>query len=49
MVELLSIHKRLMAFEAAIEDKELPDIDKEWLEIHGAGDDGGVRTVGSGI
>ncbi|MEZ5859470.1 MAG: SbmA/BacA-like family transporter, partial [Geminicoccaceae bacterium] len=49
IVELLSIHKRLMAFEAAIEDKELPDIDKEWLEIHGAGDDGGVRTVGSGI
>ncbi len=37
IVELLSIHKRLAAFEAAIGDKELPDIDKEWLEIHNAG------------
>ncbi len=49
IVELLSIHKRLMAFEAALDNRELPDIDKEWLEIHGASDGGGVRTVGSGV
>lgn len=34
IVELLSIHKRLRAFESAIDDKDLPDIDKEWLEQH---------------
>jgi peptide/bleomycin uptake transporter len=49
IVELLSIYKRLAAFEAAIEDKELPDIDKEWLEIHGAGPEPRVETVGSGV
>ncbi len=49
IVELLSIHKRLMAFEAAIEDKDLPDIDREWLEFHGAGDRAGAQTVGSEI
>ncbi|MDF1775349.1 MAG: peptide antibiotic transporter SbmA [Rhizobiaceae bacterium] len=31
IVELLSIHKRLMAFEAAILDQPLPDIDAEYL------------------
>lgn len=36
VVELLSIYKRLKAFEAAIQDLDLPDIDREWLEIHGA-------------
>jgi len=35
IVDLLSIYKRLAAFEAAIEDKELPDIDREWLDVHG--------------
>lgn len=35
IVDLLSIYKRLAAFEAAIEDKDLPDIDREWLDIHG--------------
>ena len=49
IVELLSIHKRLMAFEAAIEDKDLPDIDREWLEFHGAADHAGAHTVGSEI
>ncbi|MEM1378620.1 MAG: peptide antibiotic transporter SbmA [Pseudomonadota bacterium] len=38
VVELLSIYKRLKAFEAAINDEELPDIDKEWLDSHGAAD-----------
>jgi peptide/bleomycin uptake transporter len=49
IVELLSIYKRLAAFEAAIEDKELPDIDKEWLEIHNAGPEPRIETVGPGI
>lgn len=49
IVELLSIHKRLMAFEAALDDRDLPDIDREWLEIHGAGNGGGAQTVGSEI
>lgn len=49
IVELLSIYKRLAAFEAAIEDKELPDIDKEWLELHGAAEEPRIETVGSGI
>jgi len=31
IVELLSIYKRLKAFEAALEGQPLPDIDKEWL------------------
>jgi peptide/bleomycin uptake transporter len=29
---LLSIHKRLKAFEAAIDDKPLPEIDQRYLE-----------------
>ena len=49
IVELLSIYKRLAAFEAAIEYKELPDIDKEWLEIHNAGPEPRIETVGPGI
>lgn len=51
VVELLSIYKRLQSFEAAIDNQDLPDIDKEWLEIHG-GDTGGERppeTIGSGV
>jgi len=36
VVELLSIYKRLQSFEAAINDEDLPTIDKEWLDIHGA-------------
>ena len=31
IVELMSVYKRLQAFESAIHDEELPDIDKEWL------------------
>jgi peptide/bleomycin uptake transporter len=32
IIELLSIHKRLKAFEAAIDDKPLPDIDERYLQ-----------------
>ena len=32
IVELLSIYKRLKAFEAAIDDQPLPDIDQRYLE-----------------
>jgi peptide/bleomycin uptake transporter len=50
IVELLSIYKRLKAFESAIGGGDLPDIDREWLEIHGAPDDGGAtQPVGSGV
>ncbi|WP_306119282.1 MULTISPECIES: peptide antibiotic transporter SbmA [unclassified Roseitalea] len=50
IVELLSIYKRLQSFEAAIDDKDLPDIDREWLEIHGGGArQPEVETVGSGL
>jgi peptide/bleomycin uptake transporter len=35
IVELLSIYKRLQAFEAVLDGEELPDIDKEYLERHG--------------
>ncbi|RFC66089.1 peptide antibiotic transporter SbmA [Fulvimarina endophytica] len=31
IVELLSIHKRLRAFEAAIHDDPLPSVDQQWL------------------
>ncbi len=31
IVDMLSIYKRLKAFESAIDDRELPDIDREWL------------------
>lgn len=49
IVELLSIYKRLKAFEAAIDDRDLPDIDKEWLELHNAGGPPPVETVGPGV
>ncbi|NTC83074.1 peptide antibiotic transporter SbmA [Agrobacterium tumefaciens] len=32
IIELLSIHKRLVAFEAAIDDKPLPEIDERYLQ-----------------
>ncbi|AUW43791.1 MULTISPECIES: peptide antibiotic transporter SbmA [Rhizobium] len=32
IIELLSIHKRLQAFEAAIDDEPLPEIDQRYLE-----------------
>ncbi len=35
IVELLSIYKRLRAFEAAIDDKPLPSIDQEYVESGG--------------
>ncbi|EAU40313.1 putative transport protein, essential for bacteroid development protein [Fulvimarina pelagi HTCC2506] len=34
IVELLSIHKRLKGFEAAIHDEPLPSVDREWLARH---------------
>lgn len=37
IVELLSVHKRLRAFEAAIDDEQLPDIDQRYLERERAG------------
>jgi peptide/bleomycin uptake transporter len=49
IVELLSIYKRLKAFESAITGEDLPDIDKEWLEIHGAPDGDGTEPVSSGV
>jgi peptide/bleomycin uptake transporter len=49
IVELLSIYKRLQSFEAAIDDKDLPDIDREWLDLHGGGRDQDVETIGSGV
>jgi peptide/bleomycin uptake transporter len=49
IVELLSIYKRLKAFESAISGEDLPDIDKEWLEIHGAPDGDATQPVGSGV
>ena len=35
IIELLSIHKRLRAFEAAIDDEPLPSIDRHYLERQG--------------
>jgi peptide/bleomycin uptake transporter len=35
IVELLSIYKRLRAFEAAIDDEPLPEIDQTWLDEQG--------------
>ncbi|WP_072637615.1 peptide antibiotic transporter SbmA [Rhizobium leguminosarum] len=35
IIELLSIHKRLKAFEAAIDDEPLPEIDQRYLEREG--------------
>ncbi len=31
IIEMISIYRRLRAFEAAIDDEELPDIDQKWL------------------
>lgn len=36
IIELLSIHKRLRAFEVAIDGKPLPKIDEEYLKEHGS-------------
>ncbi|PYB73321.1 peptide antibiotic transporter SbmA [Rhizobium wuzhouense] len=36
IIELLSIHKRLKAFEAAIDDEPLPEIDQRYLEREAA-------------
>ncbi len=54
IVELLSIHKRLKTFEAAINEEDLPDIDKEWLDTHGTTsirdiDDPEVESIGPGV
>ncbi len=50
VVELLSIYKRLQSFESAIVGEDLPDIDKEWLELHaGEQNPGQPQTVGSGL
>ena len=48
IVELLSIYKRLQSFELAIDDRDLPDIDREWLELHGAGK-ADIKTFGPGV
>jgi peptide/bleomycin uptake transporter len=37
IIELLSIHKRLVAFEAAIDDKPLPEIDQRYLQREAEG------------
>lgn len=37
IIELLSIRKRLVAFEAAIDDEPLPEIDQRYLEREAAG------------
>ncbi|MCU0830362.1 MAG: peptide antibiotic transporter SbmA [Rhizobiaceae bacterium] len=42
IIELLSIYKRLAAFEAAFENKALPEIDQRWLERQ---KDGGPAEV----
>lgn len=39
IVELLSVHKRLRAFEAAIEGEPLPDIDQRYLERQVVGEE----------
>ncbi|MDO9414889.1 peptide antibiotic transporter SbmA [Pararhizobium sp.] len=39
IIELLSIHKRLKAFEAAIDDEPLPAIDQRYLERQSEDDD----------
>lgn len=48
IIEMLSIYKRLKAFEAAIDDRDLPDIDRDWLARQGESPTG-VKTVGPGI
>jgi peptide/bleomycin uptake transporter len=37
IVELMSIYKRLKAFEAAIDDEPLPEIDRHYLEREALG------------
>jgi len=37
IVELISVHKRLRAFEAAIDDEPLPEIDQHYLEREAVG------------
>ncbi|WP_117193565.1 peptide antibiotic transporter SbmA [Rhizobium terrae] len=37
IIELLSIHKRLVAFEAAIDDQPLPEIDQHYLQREAEG------------
>ncbi|MEM0899635.1 MAG: peptide antibiotic transporter SbmA [Pseudomonadota bacterium] len=51
VVELMSIYKRLQSFEAAINDEALPDIDKEWLDLHGGdtGSDREIPTIGGNV
>ena len=39
IVELMSIYKRLAAFEAAIKEQPLPDLDQEFIETGGRVDD----------
>ena len=36
IIEMISIYRRLRAFEAAIDNEDLPEIDKQWLEQQGA-------------
>jgi peptide/bleomycin uptake transporter len=36
IVELMSVYKRLRAFEAAIDNEPLPDIDQKWIEEQAA-------------
>ena len=48
IVEMLSIYKRLQAFEAAIDDRDLPGIDQDWLERKAAAPPG-ARPIGSGV
>ena len=39
IVELMSIYKRLAAFEAAIKEQPLPDLDQEFIATGGRVDD----------
>jgi peptide/bleomycin uptake transporter len=36
IIEMISIYRRLRAFEAVIDEEKLPDIDQKWLEEQGA-------------
>ena len=36
IIKLISIYKRLRAFEAVIDNEALPDIDKQWMDEQGA-------------
>ena len=44
IVELMSIHKRLKAFEATLDGEELPVEDQEFLAQYGSAADQGVKT-----